>query len=177
MPATAAHRPATWPRLGLLAGAVLLLHGGLASHWQRTSPAAVGQRDSRPLAVRLLPLPRPAAPAAAPPVSGPGAAPAAKPAAPALDAKPAAPAPAARPDAPATGAVAAVARRAPADAPHGPDAPFPMLECCLAQFADHFIRHALALDFEFAAHRFDNHRALQGANNRVGLLARQFVDQ
>ena len=141
MPVTAAHRRAAWPRLGLLAASVLLLHGGLASHWQRASPPALGQRDNRPLAVRLLPLPRPAAPAAAPPLTGQGAAPAAEPAVPARDAKPAAPAPAAkpavpapaaRPDAPARGAVAAVARRvqgaAPGptlaslpDAQHGPD--------------------------------------------------------
>ena len=74
--APAAHRPAAWPRLGLLAAAVLLLHAGLAGHWQHPDRPAARQPESRQLAVRLLPLLRPATPAAVQPVGEQGATPA-----------------------------------------------------------------------------------------------------
>ena len=104
MPAAAAHRPAAWPRLLLLAAAVLLLHGGLASHWQRPAQPVAGPAGSRRVAVTLLrsPQPQPQATALAPlPAAlAPDTVPAVEPAPPPR---------AARPDAPPTGAVAALA--------------------------------------------------------------------
>lgn len=101
----AAHRPAAWPRLLLLAAAVLLLHGGLASHWQRPAQPVAGPPDSRRVAVTLLPFPQPqpqpAALAALPAVLAPGTVPAVEPAPPPR---------AAQPDAPPEVALAALAR-------------------------------------------------------------------
>lgn len=130
MPVAAASRPAAWPRLLLLAAAVLLLHCGFASRWQRPAQPVAGLPDSRRVAVTLLPSaqprpqPQPASLAAVRAVPAQGTVPAVEPAQPPR---------AAQPDAPTGLALAALDRAQqtaaaltmadPADAPHAQNPP------------------------------------------------------